>query len=329
MLHDGVVDRLGRCLCKPLRIESDEVALPPRLRHDLGHGSLDVRTHVGELIEVAVGPEDEHAAVPGQALRDVPFRGCRIGLLRETGERPGRRVPLDRSALAEVAISRLGSMGRHTEGDQPAAVGHLDGSTRRRNEHRCVSNQMIGRQNDQRVAAGDRVGGGGHRRSRVASDRLGDQSAGGDVDRGQLGTDDVDVLYPADDHGFGGARDGCCTGGRRLEQGTLVEECGQQLWNFASGQGPQARSGTAGEDHRDQVGHALIQPRSGTSSRKGRRSLTPEIGGSSLHLGGDALDEIVGMEERRIPEGHVVERLGHGPSLLALQHPLDALDGQR
>ena len=277
LLHHGVVDRVAAAGTEGLGIDPHEIevglgGLERRLR-----GRRDVRRLCRQFTQIAARAEEEHAAVPVVlAGGDEALGGGKIRLLdeavdgvdrvRSTGARQTRQR-LGRPA--DVAVARLGGLRDHAEGHEPPRLGRRQRRPYGRLEGRPVTHHMVGGQHEQqgaRVSGTRGVGRGIRRGSRRQRHMSGQRDGRGGVAPDGLQHDPRalharltqllghhEAVGLVADHDRGqNPRQTRCAGHGRLQHGLLTPSQGKELLGeMLTGERPEACSGAAGEDYRD------------------------------------------------------------------------------
>lgn len=209
----------------------------------------------GQRLQVALGPEQEHAAVPEIATLGQQLAGARgVRLLDEGVDAPGRRSGRHLLlALPDVAVAGFRMGGHDAEGHQTPRLRGWRGGLHRRLESRHVADDMVGRQYQQQRLG---IGAQGRQRDRrrgVATDRLEDDGLGRDPQLAQLFRDEEAVRFVAHHDGLR-HRDAVETLDGLLQHRAIAHQ-GQQLLGVQLARDrPQAGARTAGQYDRGNHG---------------------------------------------------------------------------
>ncbi|MND79398.1 hypothetical protein D3C80_711370 [compost metagenome] len=214
-------------------------------------GIVDLGGVLLELLEVAAGAEQEHAAVPEVVAGLDELRGAlRIGLLDEPGDAADPIRQIGVGFGANVAVAGFRPARRHAEQHHLTVLGSDAGEGHRLLEGLLVFQHMIGGEHQQQFVAAvvDQLqGGDAHRRCGIAAEGFEQDRLGGEAQFGELILDDEAVVLVADQqrrlHAF--ERQAL---ERLLEQRVLAGEDEELLGELPARKRPEPRAATAREN---------------------------------------------------------------------------------
>src|SRR5437879_2135721 len=152
LLHHRVVDRFGRAGIEGCGIEPQEVEVASCRRQCFLGAFENVAAKSGELLEIALRGEDEHAAVPQESSRtNIFLRSFNVGFFHETADAKPVFLPGQRFAELDVPITRLWPCGLNAESRQQITSRSPRGSKRGFAEGRYVGYRMIGGQHKEQA----------------------------------------------------------------------------------------------------------------------------------------------------------------------------------
>ena len=252
LFHHRVVDRVGRAVRERLFFQAAEVEVAVAGADGLLGCRGDGRRMLLQLVEEALGLEHEHAAVPVvAALVQEGLGRAGIRLLDEARHRIAVAAVGDLLAAADVAVAGFRRLRHDAEGGQLALPhqghGALDGVA----EGGAVFDHVVGRQHQHqrfRIDALEVVGGGRHRRSGVAADRLEQDAERRDANLAQLLGHHETVVVTADHQGRHHSRPAGHALRGLLQHGLVGDQRQELLGQYRTRQRPQAGAGAAGED---------------------------------------------------------------------------------
>ena len=215
----------------------------------------DLRRVGVELGQRHGGAQQEDAAVPQIAIGDVLAGMLGVGLLDKARDGAGAGLDQFRARL-DVAVAGGRPCRRDAEDDDLARLRRRKGRAHRAVKAGRIADDVIGGENQEGglgVGAGDEGGGGGDCRGGVAPFRL-EQRDGGRAGLGQRRADEMGMVG-AGDHNRGaeqGRRGDALQG--EGEGGGAIDQRQERLGVVAARGRPQARTGAAAHNDRDDHG---------------------------------------------------------------------------
>jgi len=129
-LHHGVVDRVGARGLECRRIEAQEIQVFLRPGDGLGAGFEHRRVEPAQLVEKALRPEQEHAAVPQVlAASHIGFGAGAVRLFDESADGVAARG--QGRAFFQIAVAGLGAGGFDAKSGEPPFGGEPHGGRHR------------------------------------------------------------------------------------------------------------------------------------------------------------------------------------------------------
>src|SRR5471030_3204104 len=258
--HDGIVDRVRRAGREGGFVEAAKIEVAVAQPHGRFGGAGHAGMEFLQLAQVAVGAEQEHAAVPvviagvDEALGRGAVRLLDEALDLEAG--CGRRG----GAALDVAIAGFRRRRHDAEGGQRAVGGHHGRVCYRLVERVDILDHVVGRQHQHHgvgVDGLDEVGGGGDGGRRVAPHRFEQDTKRCNADFTQLLGDHEAVFIAADHQGLHQARPAGQALRRVLQHGHVAYDGQQLLRQDRARQRPQTGAGTTRQDDWINI-HALL-----------------------------------------------------------------------
>jgi hypothetical protein len=260
-LHHRVVDRVRRRRGERVAIDAEEVAVLLAVRNRLFAGRMDLGLEPADRVEPHRRAHDEDPAVPPVFARfDVLPREFEMRLLDEAVEaahvQPAGGRIAERRADADVAVARLRAR-RHDPHRRDLALRRAMHAGRDgRMKARAVRDGVVGgHHRHHRIAAvgDDAQRGERQRRRRIAAERLEHDRRALAGHAQLLGGREAMILAAHDQHVVvDRMRRGQTVEAQRggLQQRMIAEQADQLLRIVLARHRPQARAGTAGENHR-------------------------------------------------------------------------------
>ncbi len=271
--HHRIVDRVCRAGGKGDGIETQKVQITLRGGHCPGHALANSGRKTLQGLEVGVGAEEEHAAVPEVlARREVGLRGCAIGLFDEAIENVAAR---QRSTPTNVTVAGFCAIRQHAKGDQRSCLSVRNGRRDRLLEAGDSGDDMIrGKHQQQRRRFRAGVAEGvqrcrSNRRCRVAGGRF-EQDIGLQADFEQLFGDQETMVLVADDNRLADSRKPIESAQSVLQQRELIDQAKKLLRVMGAREGPKPGPRPSTEDHRTNHGGVHVQRlQAGPTRREG------------------------------------------------------------
>ena len=230
------------------------------MRMGLPRGGGDVRFELSQGREIIVGAHQEDAGIPDEtALRQHVLRTGQLGLFHEF-ERCRQAAVAQRDIVhLDIAIAGFRPFGTDAERHHPPIARDRHGLRHGGQKFGGVGDHMVARHHQQQCIAAARFQGRqGNGRGGVAGGRLQDDRRRLQSKIGQLLFDHIGMAAIADNDRCGKACRVTATLCRQLEHGLVAGKRQKLLRSLVSRKGPQARAGTAGQNH-GMNDHALSQ----------------------------------------------------------------------